>query len=229
MLRLCLLALEREENVAVAYNENVLGRRLAALPLSDTARGLIGETLARVWHNEEMHAAYVREALLRLEDPLVNARTFFGQVAGLAGGWAASVRQHKRWSDAPFPRATATLLTWVGAATGRVPQEVRVHLDYCTFQAFCRYNVHTESTAWLCWQRLAELAPHAPALAHGQADDFRRVAHDEVRHRQVFKILAAALTDHDTLRPDVTEEVLCTRLRAVSTVSGPGVTSGGGN
>jgi uncharacterized protein (DUF362 family) len=218
MLRLCLLALEREQNVAVAYDEHVLGRRLAAMPLPDDVRELIRHALVWVWQDEEMHTIYVRGALLKLGQPLLSARTFLRQTAGAMGGWTVSVRQHRRWSEAPLSRAAATLLTWAGRFTGRVPREVRRHLDYSSFRDFCRYNVDTEGTAWLCWRRLTELAPHVPALSSGQVDDFRRVMEDEDRHRQVFTILADALTDEDELRQGETGESLSARIGAVGKV-----------
>ncbi len=215
MLRLCLLSLEREQNVVVAYDEGVLGRRLAAMPLPDDVRDLIRCALLRVWRDEEMHAVYIRRALLKLGSPLVTARTLVQHVAGATGGWTVSVRQHIRWSEAPLARAAATLLMWAGTATGRVPQEVRRHIDYCSFRDFCRYNVDTEGTAWLCWRRLTELAPHAPALSGGQVADFRRIAEDEDRHAQVFKILGDVLTDDDRLREGVTAEGLAALITAV--------------
>jgi hypothetical protein len=215
MLRLCLLALEREQNVAVAYDEGVLGRRLAAMPLPDDVRELIRCALLWVWKDEEMHAIYIRGALLKLAGPLLKARTLAQQVAGAVGGWTVSVRQHLRWPEAPLARATATLLMWAGGLTGRVPHEVRRHIDYCSFRDFCRYNVETEGTAWLCWRRLTELAPHVPVLSGGRVADFRRVAEDEHRHRQVFKILADVLTDDDRLRDGVTAEGLAARIGAV--------------
>jgi hypothetical protein len=215
MLRLCLLALEREQNVAVAYDEAVLGRRLAAMPLPDDVRELIRCALLGVWKDEEMHAVYIRGALLKLDSRLVTARTLGQQLAGAMGGWTVSVRQHVRWSEAPVARAAATFLLWAGGLTGRVPREVRRHIDYCSFRSFCRYNVDTEGTAWLCWRRLTELAPQVPALWGGQVADFRRVAEDEDRHRQVFKILSDVLTEDDRLREGVTPEGLAARIRAV--------------
>lgn len=214
MLRLCLLALEREENVAVAYDEAVLGPRLATMTLSDDVRELIRNALMWVWKDEEMHAIYVRAALLNLGKHLL-VRTVLQQTAGVMGGWTVSVQQHRRWSDAPLSRSAATLLTWAGGIAGRVPREVRSHLRYSSFRDFCRYNVDTEGTAWLCWQRLTELAGHLPALSAGHVDDFHRVAEDESRHRQVFKILAEALTDDDRLRKGVTVECLMARIGAV--------------
>jgi hypothetical protein len=215
MLHLYLLALEREENVAVAYDAAVLGPRLAAMHLPDGVRELIRRALLWVWKDEEMHAIYVRTALRRLDQHLLGMRTVLQQTAGAVGGWTVSVQQHRRWSDAPLSRSAATLLVWAGGVTGRVPREVRHHLRYSSFRDFCRYNVDTEGTAWLCWQRLTELAAQVPALSAAQVDDFRRVADDESRHRQIFKILAEALTDDDRLREGVTAEALTARIGAV--------------
>jgi len=217
MLRLCLLALEREENVAVAYNETVLGRRLRGLGLPDNVAALMRDALRRVWKDEEWHTIYVRGLLRSLRRPLVSAHACFQQAAGALGGWTVAVRQHRRWVDAPVSRAAATLVTWAGELTGRVPPEVRRRLDYCSFRDFCRYNVETEGTAWLCWQRLTELAADVAELADGRVDDFRRITADEARHRQIFGILAEVLTDDDRLRAGVTEASLSARLSAIET------------
>ncbi|MBI3782464.1 MAG: hypothetical protein HY270_03585 [Deltaproteobacteria bacterium] len=215
MLRLALLSLEREENVATAYDEQVLGRRLAALPLPDEIRKLFRTALQRVWKDEEMHATYIHAALLKLGSPVVAARAFLQQIAGELGGWAVAVRQHRHWTEAPLSRSAATLLTWAGWLSGRVPREVRHHLDYCSFHDFCTYNVQTEGTAWLCWQRLTQLAEASTALPGVRVDDLRRIADDEDRHRRVFSILAESLTDDDRLRSAVSEENLAARLGEV--------------
>ncbi len=221
MLRLCLLALEREENVAVAYSDAGLRRRLSAMALPDDVREVIRRALVWVWQDEEVHAVYVRDALLNLGNPVVRVRTWWQQTAGAVGGWTVAVRQHRRWRTAPLARAVATLLTYVGAMTGRVPRTVLRHIDYCSFRDFCRYNVHTEGTAWLCWRRLTELASEVPALARGPVDDFHRIAEDEDRHRWIFAILADAVTDDDRLAPGVTAASLGARIDALGAASRP--------
>src|SRR6185503_7387835 len=118
-------SLEREQIVAVAYHEEVLGRRLLAMPLADDVRALIRRALQWAWKDEQMHAIYVRGALLKLGSPALKLQTLLQQIAGGVGGWAASVRQHVRWSEAPLSRAAATGLTWAGMLIGRVPSEVR--------------------------------------------------------------------------------------------------------
>ncbi len=215
MVHLCLLALEREENVAIAYHHAVLSRRLAALPVPDSVRELFSQALIWVWKTEEMHAVYIRGALHRLGQPVLTARTSVRHVAGAVGGWTVSVQQHRRWRDAPLSRAAASALTAAGGLTGRVPKEVRRHLRYCSFRDFCRYNIDTEGTAWACWRRLTELAAQVPSLSGGQVDDFRRVADDEERHGRVFAILADALTDDDHLRGGLREDELAARIAAV--------------
>ena len=50
-----------------------------------------------------MHAIYVRGALMKQRNPALQMKAFIQQSAGAVGGWAASVRQHLQWSDAPSP------------------------------------------------------------------------------------------------------------------------------
>jgi len=216
ILRLYLLALEREENVAVAYAGNVLGPRVAKLRVPDAVREVMREALAQVWRDEQQHAAYVRRMLLEMGKPGVRAHTFLQQAAGAIGGWSVAVRQHLDWSEAPLSRAAATCLVWAGEISGRVPQAVRGHLTRCSFRDFCRYNVDTESTAWLCWDRLTKLASHVPAISEERVKEFRQIADDEERHRVVFGILADVLTAQDSLQDGVTEESLAARIQSVS-------------
>jgi hypothetical protein len=213
IVRLSLLALEREENVSVAYSARVLGRRLAAIPVPADVRDVMREALSGVWQDEEWHTTYVRRALQRRAAPLVAVRSVLHQTAGATGGWTVAERQHRPWTEAPLSRAAATLLLWVGWLTRQVPRSVRPHVDYCSFKEFCRYNVDTETTAWLCWQRLAELAAEVGTVPEEQVREFRRIADDEDRHRRVFAVLAHALADGDRLRDDVTRETLVARLR----------------
>lgn len=91
---------------------------------------------------------------------------------------------------------------------------VREHLDYRSFRGFCAYNFHTEGTAELCWRRLSEIGPRVP-VAGEQVEDFRRIAADEDRHRRIFGVLAAAVSDEDGLRDGVAEESLSRRLSAI--------------
>src|SRR5260370_40561028 len=98
MIFLCLLSLEREEIVSVAYREEVFLRRLAAMPIPPEIRDLIHHALVWAWEDEEMHAIYIRGVLLKLGGPLLRPQTFAPRLARALGGRAGSVRQARRWS-----------------------------------------------------------------------------------------------------------------------------------
>jgi uncharacterized protein (DUF362 family) len=215
MIELCLLAMEREEIVSVAYREEVILQRLTAMPVPAPVKDFIHHALVWAWKDEEMHAIYVRGTLLRLGSPRLRALTFLRQMGGALGGWASSIRQHVRWSEAPLARACATCVTWAGSMAGQIPSDVRRYLQYGSFRDFCLFNADAERTAWLCWNRLAELATEVPGLPPSLGDDFRRVQADEARHQRVFEILAAALDNEDQLALGETAETLAEKIAEV--------------
>jgi uncharacterized protein (DUF362 family) len=215
LIGLCLLALEREELVSVGYREELMTQRLSAMPLSPAVRELMRHALIWAWRDEEMHSIYIRGALLKYGGPLLRMKAFAQQMGGLVGGWAGSVRQHVPWSKAPFSRAGATFVTWLGAVTGKVPEDVRKYLNYGPFREFCVFNVDAEKTARLCYERMIELAEAAPELGGELAQDFVRVRDDEDRHAQIFEILANALDDKDRLVAGETEETLTRKIEDV--------------
>jgi uncharacterized protein (DUF362 family) len=218
MIFLCLLSLEREEIVSVAYREEVFLRRLAAMPIQPEVRDVIHHALVWAWKDEEMHATYIRGTLLKLGGPLLRARTFARQFAGAVGGWSSSVRQHVRWSEAPLSRALATIITWAGIATGKVPHDVKQHLNYGSFRDFCFFNIDAEKTAWLCWRRLAELALSQPDISPQMHAEFQKVQDDEARHERIFTILAEALDEQNQLVPGETVETIAEKIGAVGEV-----------
>ena len=63
--KLLLLALEREQIVAVAYREEAVAGRVAELPVGDEIRALFHQTLVWIWKDEQMHAEYLRGELLK--------------------------------------------------------------------------------------------------------------------------------------------------------------------
>lgn len=215
MIRLFLMALEREELVSVGYRESLMEQRLNAMPLPDDVRRVIQHTLIWIWKDEEMHTIYIRGAILKFGGWRLRMQAFLTQAAGGIGGWAGSVMQHTRWSRAPFSRLLATGITAVGTLVGKVPPDVRQHLQFGPFRNFCNFNVDAEKTAALCWYRIAELAEAEPDLDAQLARDFKHVARDEDRHCQVFEILSESLTDEDRLADGVTVESLVARLREV--------------
>src|ERR1700691_6235112 len=62
--RLLLLALEREQIVAVAYREEAVAGRVAELDVGDQARALIRQTVVWIWKDEQLHAEFTRGLLL---------------------------------------------------------------------------------------------------------------------------------------------------------------------
>jgi hypothetical protein len=215
MVRLLLLGLEREELVSVAYRETMIVRRLETMPIEPAVRALIRHALTWAWKDEEMHAIYLRGAILRLGSRSLRARAYIRQAAGAVAGWSSSVRQHVPWRQAPAARALATLVVAAGTLTGQVPRDVREHLRYRPFRDFCLFNVDAELTARLCYDRMVELAGELPELPSTLVDDLRRVRDDEDRHARIFTILAEALDASDHLVPGLTSDELAGRIGAV--------------
>ncbi|HEV8484539.1 MAG TPA: DUF362 domain-containing protein [Blastocatellia bacterium] len=213
IIRLLLLALEREEMVSIGYREDLILRRLKSMPIADDVREIIRHALIWVWKDEQMHAIYIRGAIFKLGSPRLRAIAFTRQVAGATGGWAASVRQHVPWRDGPISRTLATALTWSGFALRQVPKDVLEHLDYRPFREYCKFNVDAEETAWLCFKRLVELVTDPV-----RADDFRRTQEDEERHRRVFEILVAAIDERDCLASTETADTLAQQIGDVGQV-----------
>src|SRR3954465_14785502 len=124
MIFLFLLALEREEIVAVGYREEIIAGRLDATPIAPALRELIRHALIWAWKDEEMHAVYIRGAILRIGDRWLKARAFFHQAAGAIAGWAGSVRQHVGRGQAPLSRTLAAAIVRAGMLTGKVPRDI---------------------------------------------------------------------------------------------------------
>jgi uncharacterized protein (DUF362 family) len=215
MVRLLLLGLQREEIVAVGYREAMIARRLETMPIGPQLRELIQHALTWAWKDEEMHAIYLRGAILRLGSRSLKARAYLRQVAGAIAGWSSSVQQHVRWRQAPVARSLAALITTLGSLAGQVPRDVRQHLRYGRFRDFCWFNVDAELTARLCYDRMLELAPELSELPSSLVDDLRRVRDDEDRHAEIFTILAEALDDQDRLASGLTPEDVARRIGAV--------------
>jgi len=209
------MALEREELVSVGYRESLMEVRINAMPLADDVKELIRHALVWIWKDEEMHTIYIRGAILKLGGWRLRTEAFLTQAAGGIGGWAGSVMQHSRWSRAPLSRLVASFVTWVVGLVGKVPPDVKQHLQLGPFRNFCLFNIDAEKTAAVCWYRIAELAESQPDLNQQLARDFKRVAVDEDRHCELFEILAAALTDNDTLTGKETVASLSEKIRGV--------------
>ncbi len=218
MIRLLLLALEREQIVSIGYSEDILNRRLCSLQVPDEAREIFRSALVWAWRDEAMHAIYVRGALMKQRNLTLQMSALFQQSAGAVGGWAAAVCQHLQWSDAPISSMVAAAVTWTGYLTGKVPASVREHLDYGSFRDFCVYNVDAERTAALCFERLGDLARRGGEVESTTIQDIDRIREDEERHRRVFEIFAAALNDDGRFVPGETVETLAGKIRDVGEV-----------
>ena len=216
MLCLFLLALEREEIAAAGYRESPMVQRIGSLPVDADTRELMRHALSWIWKDEEMHAVYIRGAIFRSGGLGLRLRAIERQVSGWTGGWASSALIHTRWYRAPVSRLAAWLLTSLGSLIGRVPREVRRFLCWTSFHDFCKFSIQAERTAWLCWQRLSQLAEQDSVLGPHLANDFRRITADEDRHRQVFEILLGALDEEDRLVPGEDAHCLAKRIGAVS-------------
>src|SRR5262249_32119202 len=222
MLRLLLLALEREEIVSVSYREDVILRRLRTMPIAPEVADLIRHALIWTWKDEEMHAIYIRGAIFKFGSRRPRALAFAKQMAGATGGWASSVRQHVGWRDGPLSRLLATLVVWSGFVTMRVPRDVLSHLNYKSFREYCQYNVDAEKTAWLCFQRLIELVRQLPGISASEVDDFRRMQEDENRHSKVCEIRGRGFDEKEGLVKAVKAGPLSEKLSAVGEVFLPG-------
>ena len=218
MVHLFLLALQREELVSVAYREALIVRRLKRMPIEQPVRELIRHAMIWAWKDEEMHAIYIRGAILRLGPFSLKARAYLRQLAGALGGWSSSVRQHVRWREAPLSCALATAFTGVGLLLGQIPADVRRYLRYGPFREFCRFNEEAERTAWLCYSRLLEVIRALPDAPPAVLEDFRRVQADEAQHRRIFEILAGALDERDRLVEGETADGLAQKIGAVDGV-----------
>src|SRR5438477_61045 len=118
MMYLLLLALEREEIVSVGYRETMILQRLRSMPIPADVQDLMHHALVWAWKDEQMHAIYLRGAILRLGNRGLRTRAYLRQMMGFMGGWAGSVRQHLRWKQAPVSHTLASGLTLLGALTG---------------------------------------------------------------------------------------------------------------
>jgi hypothetical protein len=218
ILKLFLLALEREEIVSIGYREEAILRRLAEMPISEEVRDLVHHALLWSWKDEQMHAIYMRGAILKYGSQWLRLLAFASQTAGAVGGWATSVRQHVRWRQAPLSRLTATSITWMGFFAGKIPGQVRRHLDYRSFRDFCLFNIDAERTAWLCFKRLVEILEKQSDFDPAVIEDFRRTMEDEDRHKQIFQILAAAFDENDQLAQSETAETLAQKIAEVGEI-----------
>lgn len=209
--QLWLLALEREQIVAVAYREEAVAGRVDTLEVSDELRALIRQTLVWIWKDEALHAEYVRGLLLRRGGLTASLIVYGRQIQGALSGWVSATEHHRDARTAPLRTSTARVLVAVAGLLGRIPAALRRELRYQTFQRYCELNVALEATAELAYRRLVGLA-----TSDDERNTCERIRSDEARHAQAFRVLSGALDARDRLRSGVTVEQVQRDLCAIS-------------
>jgi len=209
--QLWLLALEREQIVAVAYREEAIAGRVEALQVGDEARALIRQTLVWIWKDEELHEEYLRGLLLERGGVMASTVVWGRTLQGAVSGWVSSTEHHRDARSAPFRTGAATLLVNVASALGRIPPALKPELNYQTFRRYCELNVALEATAELAYRRLIELTGPGE-----ERETFERVRDDEARHMAAFRVLADNLTDDDGLAAGASRDRLLEELSDVS-------------
>ncbi len=210
-LRLLLLALEREQIVAVAYREEAVAGRVAELDASDDVRALIRQTLMWIWKDEQLHSEFMRGLLLE-SGGLGSSLVVYGrQLQGALSGWTSSTAINRETRLAPFRTGAAGALVTVASMLHRMPPELARELRYQTFRRYCALNVALEASAEYAYRRLVEVASSDEEQAA-----FERVRSDEARHTEAFRLLTSVLTDDDRLVPGLEAGDLAERLAAIS-------------
>lgn len=209
--RLLLLALEREQIVAVAYREEAVAGRVAALDIGEDARDLVRQTLIWTWKDEQLHAEYLRGELLRVPGLFSTAVVYGRQIQGALSGWTSATSNLRDARTTPFRAGAAGILVAAAGLTGQIPPVLRHELRYQTFHRYCQLNIALEASAELAYRRLVELSNDP--VERGTMD---RIREDEARHADAFRLLAAALTDDDRLVNPASVDDLVSQMATIS-------------
>ena len=209
--RLLLLALEREQIVAVAYREEAVAGRVSELVVPEEVRDLIRQTLVWIWKDEQLHAEYLRGELLRAGGFGSAAVVYGRQVQGALSGWTSATSNHREVRTAPLRAGAAGVLVAVAGLTGQIPPLLRRELRYQTFRRYCELNVALEASAELAYRRLVELSSGPE-----ERRTIDRIRDDEARHTEAFRLLAASLTPDDRLTETTRSDELASGLAAIS-------------
>lgn len=189
---LFLLALQREQIVAVAYREEAVAARVAGLALEEDLRSLLRQTLVWIWKDEELHAEYLRGRLLQAGGAVSSLLVYGRQLEGALSGWVSSTEHHLRPRTAPLRTVAADVFVAGAAVFGMVPPALRRELRYQSFHHYCELNIALEATAELAYRRLVELAED-----DAERDTFARIRSDEQRHGAAFRVLAGLVDAGD--------------------------------
>ena len=209
--RLLLLALEREQIVAVAYREEAVAGRVAELDVGDQARALIRQTLVWIWKDEQLHAEFTRGLLLEAGGLASSLVVYGRQVQGALSGWTSSTATNRMARSAPLRTGAAGVLVAAAKAARRMPAALARELRYQTFHKYCALNVALESSAEFAYRRLVEVA-----RSEEERVAFDRIRADEARHAEAFRLLTEVITEDDRLADGVSAEDLAARLARIS-------------
>ena len=191
---LLLLALEREQIVAVAYREEAVAGRVAALEIDDAARDVIRQTLVWIWKDEQLHAEYLRGELLHAGGLGSSLIVYGRQVQGALSGWTTATANHREARTAPIRTGAAGALVAVAGALNRIPPALQRELRYQSFHRYCELNVALEASAELAYRRLVDLS-----TTEEERSTFEQIRADEERHTRAFRVLSRVLTADDRL------------------------------
>lgn len=209
--RLMMLALEREQIVAVAYREEAVAGRVAELDVDENVRALVRQTLVWVWKDEQLHAEYLRGELLASGRLASHAVVYARQLQGTLSGWTSSTANHRDPRTAPFRSGAAGVLVAFAGVTRQAPPALLRELHFQTFRRYCELNVGLEGSAALAYRRFAQLA---------RSDEERltieQIRDDEERHVAAFRVLAGAFADDGRLAPGASFEQMRADLEAIS-------------
>lgn len=209
--RLLLLALEREQIVAVAYREEAVAARVAGLDVGDDARALIRQTLMWIWKDEQLHAEYMRGLLLNSGGLLSSLVVYGRQVQGALSGWTSATATQREAPSAPLRTGAASVLIAVARGLHRMPEALARELRYQTFRRYCALNVALEASAEFAYRRLVQVASSDEERAA-----FDRIRGDEARHTAAFRLLTEVLTADDRLAAGVSTRRIAERLSEIS-------------
>src|SRR5580693_4218161 len=209
--RLLLLALEREQIVAVAYREEAVAGRVAELDVGAAARALIRQTLMWIWKDEQLHFEFMRGLLLG-SGSLASTLVVYGRaVQGTLSGWTSSTATGLEARSAPLRTGAAGALIAVASATHRMPAALARELCYQTFRRYCALNVALEASAEYAYRRLVQVA-----ASEEERVAFDRIRDDEARHAAAFRLLTGVLADDDRLADGWTAKRLAGGLEEIA-------------
>jgi uncharacterized protein (DUF362 family) len=164
-----------------------------------------------IWKDEELHAEYMRGALLQRGGVVPSLVVYGRQIQGALSGWVSATEHNVRPGSARLRTGAAGLFVTAGDMLGRIPPVLKRELRYQTFHRYCELNVALEASAELAYCRLIELATNNQERA-----TFGRIRDDEARHGQAFRLLASMIGDDDRLVGGRSAEALVEAFAQIS-------------